>query len=91
MVIKLKVEVSGRDMDRFKISLGFLSSRCGFPGGPVVKNPLAIVGHTGSIPGSERSSEEGTGNPFQYSFLENPMDRGAWWVQSMGEQRVRHD
>ena len=89
MVIKLKVEVSGRDMDRFKISLGFLSSRCGFPGGPVVKNPLAIVGHTGSIPGSERSSEEGTGNPFQYSFLENPMDRGAWWVQSMGSQKSR--
>ena len=32
----------------------------------------------GSIPGSERSFGEGSGNPFQYSCLENPMDRGAW-------------
>ena len=34
----------------------------------------------GSIPGSERSSGEGNGNSFQYSRLENPMDRGAWWA-----------
>ena len=32
----------------------------------------------GSIPGLERASREGNGNPFQYSYLENPMDRGAW-------------
>jgi len=31
-----------------------------------------------SIPGSERSSGEGDGNPFQYSCLENPMNRGSW-------------
>ena len=31
-----------------------------------------------SIPGSGRSSEEGNGNPLQYSCLRNPMDRGAW-------------
>ena len=31
-----------------------------------------------SIPGSGRSPREGHGNPLQYSFLENPMDRGAW-------------
>ena len=30
------------------------------------------------IPGWGRSPEEGNGNPFQYSFLENSMDRGAW-------------
>ena len=30
-------------------------------------------------------------NPFHYSCLENPMDRGAWWLQSMGSQRVGHD
>ena len=58
-----------------------------FPGGSVVKNPPANAVDTGSIPGSERSFEEGTGNPFQYSFLENPIDRGAWWVQSMGSQK----
>ena len=36
------------------------------------------VGDPGSIPGSGRSPGEGNGNPFQYSCLENPMDRGSW-------------
>ena len=35
---------------------------------------------TGSIPGSRRSPGEGHGNLLQYSYLENPMDRGAWWA-----------
>ena len=35
---------------------------------------------TGSIPGSGRSPGGGHGNPLQYSCLENPMDRGAWWA-----------
>ena len=35
----------------------------------------------GSIPGSGRSPEGGHGNPLQYSCLENPMDRGAWWAR----------
>ena len=34
----------------------------------------------GSIPGSGRSPGGGRGNPLQYSCLENPMDRGAWWA-----------
>ena len=34
----------------------------------------------GSIPGSERSPEGGHSNSLQYSCLENPMDRGAWWA-----------
>ena len=34
----------------------------------------------GSIPGSGRSLREGNSNPLQYSCLENPMDRGAWWA-----------
>ena len=35
---------------------------------------------------------EGKSNPFQYSCVENPMDRGAWWViQSTGSQRVSHN
>ena len=37
------------------------------------------VGDPGSIPGSGRFSGEGNGNPLQYSCLENPIDRGAWW------------
>ena len=47
----------------------------------MVKNLPANAGDardTGSIPGSGRSPGEGDGNPFQYSCLENPMDRGAW-------------
>ena len=52
-------------------------------GGTVVKNLHASAGDTrdmGSIPGSGRSSEGGNGNPLQYSCLEKPMDRGAWWA-----------
>ena len=52
----------------------------GFPGGLVVKNPPANAGDMGSIPGLGRSPGEGNGNPLQYSCLENPMDRGAWWA-----------
>ena len=38
------------------------------------------AGGLGSIPGSGRSPGGGHDNPLQYSCLENPMDRGAWWV-----------
>ena len=38
------------------------------------------VRDTGSIPGSGRSPGRGHGHPLQYSCLENPMDRGAWWA-----------
>ena len=38
----------------------------------------------GSIPGSGRSPGEGNGYPLQYSCLENPMDRGAWWAAVHG-------
>ena len=34
---------------------------------------------------------EGNGNPLQYSCLENPMGRGAWWAIVHGVGRVRHD
>jgi len=37
------------------------------------------TGDPGSIPGSGRYPGEGNGNPLQYSCLENPMDREAWW------------
>ena len=38
----------------------------------------------GLIPGSGRYPEEGNGYPFQYTCLENPMDRGAWWATVRG-------
>ena len=42
------------------------------------------AGDLGLIPESGRSSGEGNGNPLQYSCLENPMDRGAWWATVHG-------
>ena len=44
----------------------------------MVKNLPANAGEASSIPGLGRSP--GVGNPLQYSFLGNPMDRGAWWA-----------
>ena len=49
-----------------------------FPGGLDGKPSAYNAGGPGSNPGSGRSSGEGNGNPFQYSCLENLMDRGAW-------------
>ena len=54
-----------------------------FPGGLEAKNPPANVGDArdvGLIPGFERFPGGGHDNPFQYSCLGNPMDRGAWWA-----------
>ena len=60
----------------------------------VEKNPPVSAGDirdTGSIPGSGRSPGGGHSNPLQCSCQENPTGRGAWWLQSMESQRVRHD
>ena len=56
-----------------------LSSR-GFSGGSDGKETACNAGDPSSIPGLGRSPGEGNGNPFQYSYLESPMDRGAWWA-----------
>ena len=56
----------------------------GFPGGSKVKTSACSAGDLGLIPGSGRSPGEGNGNPLQYSWLENPMDRGAWWATVHG-------
>ena len=53
----------------------------------MVKNLPANAGDVrdvGSIPGLGRSPGGGHGNPLQYSCLENPMDRGAWWATVHG-------
>ena len=44
------------------------------------KESACTAGDTGSIPGLGRSAGEGNSYPLQYSCLENPMDRGAWWA-----------
>ena len=59
----------------------------------MVKSMSANAGNirdAGSIPGWEDLLEEGIGNPPQYSFPENPMDRGAWWATVHKVERVRH-
>ena len=56
----------------------------GFPGGSDGKESACNAEDWGSIPGLGRSPGEGNSNPLQYSGLENPMDRGAWWATVPG-------
>ena len=56
----------------------------GFPASSVAKNLPANEGDMGLIPGSGRSPGVGNGNPLQYSYLENSIDRGAWWATVPG-------
>ena len=51
-----------------------------FPGALVVKNLPAYNGNADLIPDLERFSEEGNGNPLQYSCLGNSIEKGAWWA-----------
>ena len=56
-----------------------------------IKNLPARQETWGSIPGSGRSPGVGNGNPLQYSCLEKPMDRGAWWAAVHGVARVGYN
>ena len=71
--------------------LGLTSFTMGFPGGSDGKASACDAGDLGLIPGSGRPPGEGNGNPLQFSCLENPMDRGAWWVPVHGVARVGHN
>ena len=55
-----------------------------FPGSSDGKASAYNAGDLGLNPGSGRSPGEGNGNPLQYSCLENPTDRGAWWATVHG-------
>ena len=58
----------------------------------MVKNPSANAGDSGGmgwIPGSERSPGGVHSNPLQYSCLESPLDRGAWWAVAHGVAQSR--
>ena len=57
--------------------------------GSEVKASASNAGDLGLIPGSGRSPGEGNDNPLQYSCLENPMDRGAWWATVHGVAKSR--
>ena len=55
----------------------------------LVKASACNAGDLGLIPGLGRSPGEGNGNPLQYSCLENPVDRGAWWATVHGVTKSR--
>ena len=65
-------------------SQGDIESTIGLRRGPPMwlngKSQPTNAGYGGSIPGSGRSPGGGNCNPFQCSCLENPMDRGSWWL-----------
>ena len=68
-----------------------LGASLDFPHSSVSKESACNAGDLGSIPGLGRSPGEGNGNPLQYSCVENPMERGAWWATVHGVARVGHD
>ena len=63
----------------------------GFPGGSDGEKSSCNVGDPSLIPRSGRSPREGNGNSLQWSYLENPMDREAWWVtvQGVAKSQIR--
>ena len=64
--------------------LTYSSRNKGFPGGSDSKESARKAGDLGLIPGLGRSPGGARGNTLQYSCLENPMDRGAWWATVHG-------
>ena len=77
-------QMSGPETKRDILADFLLPSTLALDGGSVGKDSTSSAGDQGTIPGLGRPPGEGNDNPLQYSCLENPMDRGAWY-------RVRHD
>ena len=73
----------GIDIDIYSTRVG------GFPGDSDSKESTCKAGDLVSIPGLGKSPGDGNGNPLQYSCLENPMDRGAWWATVHGVAKSR--
>ena len=61
-------------------AMAFRKTLMGFPGDSDGKESACSAGDLGLIPGSGRGPGEGNDYPLQYSCLENPIDRGAWWA-----------
>ena len=79
---KLQQQYSHQKKIDFKIKT-VIRDKQGFPGGTSGKEPACQCRRHKRCrldPGSGRSPGGGHGNPLQYSCLENPMDRGAWWA-----------
>ena len=62
------------------LSRSVISVNVGLPGSSDGKESACEARDSGSIPRLGRFPGGGNGNPLQDSFLENPMDRGAWWA-----------
>ena len=60
----------------------------GFPGKSVSQESSCNAGEQGSIPGLGKSPGEGNGNPLQYSWLENFLDREAWQASVHGAAKI---
>ena len=69
---------------RLLLEWAWLTGTKGFPGGSIGKESACNAGDMGLIPELVRSPGGGNGNPLQYSYLGNPMDRGAWWAAVHG-------
>ena len=85
-IIKLYGRVYPKEERSNRIGVGFpkikanLKNGTGFKsnGAQMVKGSACDAGDLLSTPGLQRSPGEGNGNPLHYSWLENPMDKGAW-------------
>ena len=78
----------GREGDHFNKSNQY-ELNWGFLSGSDSKVSACNAGDPASIPGSGTSATEGNGYPFQYSCLENPMNRGAWQATVHGVTKSR--
>ena len=90
--------IPGAFSPRGAVLRAFTASLRVSPVAPGVKNLPANAGDLRDVrdavtnPGLGRSPEGGHGNPLQYTCLENPVDRGAWWaIRSMGSQRAGYN
>ena len=81
---KIKIFSPFSVLQAYDILIIILKAWRGFPGGSDGKECAQITGDPGLIPGSGSSPEKQNGNPLQYSCLENPMDRQAWWATVCG-------
>ena len=70
-------------------NLGSPKRQYGFSGGSDGEESVCDAAAAGLVPGLGRSPGEGNGYPLQYSFLENPMDRGAWQATLHGVAKSR--
>ena len=79
------------DLRTIPVSAFFKQDCLDFPSGSDGKASAYNSGDLGLIPGLGRFPGVGNGNPFQFSCLENPLDRGGWEAKFMELQRVKHD